>query len=151
MVTSIDVNFPSSFTLISRQVQNYTAIFEKVAEKKVHATTPKGNIGYDSWHCSCRTYFCWFPLEFTNLIPWPLVPFFQICLKNRVNSKLPTTPFGIVACTFSDNLSPNSCICKGMFSSADINNNNNNKFYLSVRHFCYEANGGHYGIKRYIQ
>ena len=33
-------------------------------------------------------------------------------LWRRVNSKLPTIPFGIVACTFSDNLSWNSCISK---------------------------------------
>ena len=38
MVTSIDVNFPSSFTLISGKVQ-----------EKVHAITPKGNMGYDPY------------------------------------------------------------------------------------------------------
>ena len=49
---------------------------------------------------SCRTYFCCFPLALANIRPWPLS-----------NSKPPTTiPFGIVACTFSDNLSRNSCI-----------------------------------------
>ena len=32
-------------------------------------------------------------------------------LWRTVNSKPPTMPFGIVACTFSDNLSRNSCIC----------------------------------------
>ena len=34
--------------------------------------------------------------------------FFQISLKNS-ELKPPTMPFGIVACTFSDNLSRNSC------------------------------------------
>ena len=49
-------------------------------------------MGYDQytvpWHCSCRTYFCCFPLALTNIRPWPLVPFFQISLKN---SELKTT------------------------------------------------------------
>ena len=43
---------------------------------------------YCSWHCSCRTYFCCFPLALANIRPWPLVPFFQISLKN---SELKTT------------------------------------------------------------
>ena len=41
-----------------------------------------------SWHCSCRTYFCCFPLALANIRPWPLVPFFQISLNN---SELKTT------------------------------------------------------------
>ena len=44
-----------------------------------------------------------------NICPWSLVPFFQISWRT-VNSKPPTIPFGIVACTSSDNLSWNSCI-----------------------------------------
>ena len=35
-----------------------------------------------SWHCSCRTYHCCFPLATANISPWPLVPFLQISLKN---------------------------------------------------------------------
>ena len=65
-------------------------------------------------YCSCRTYFCCLPLAFTNthVCPWPLVLFFQISLKNN-ELKPPTIPFGIVACTFSDNLSRNRCnLCK---------------------------------------
>ena len=38
-----------------------------------------------------------------NICPWPPVQFTQ---------KPPTKPFGIVACTFSDNLSRNSCMWK---------------------------------------
>ena len=92
---------------------SYTAISRKVVGKTVHATIRKGNTGYDqctsSWHCSCRIYFCCFLLAFANIRPWLLVPFFEISLKT-VNSKTPAIPFGIVACTFSDNLSWNSCI-----------------------------------------
>ena len=70
----------------------YTAISKKVVGKTVHATIPKGNMGYSqytcSWHCSCRTYFCCFPLALANIRPWPLLPFFEISLKN---SELKTT------------------------------------------------------------
>ena len=61
--------------------------FEKGCRKKVHATIPKGNMGYDQCtvpdHCSCRTYFCCFPLALASICPWPLVPFCQISLKNK--------------------------------------------------------------------
>ena len=62
-----------------------------------------------SWHCRCRTYFCCFPLALANTRLWPLVPFFQISLKN-IELKTTHISFGIVACTFSDNLSRNSLI-----------------------------------------
>ena len=39
-------------------------------------------------YCSCRTYFCCFPLALANIRPWPLVPFFEISFKN---SELKTT------------------------------------------------------------
>ena len=93
---------------------SYTAFSRKVVGKNVHATIPKGNMGYGQYtvsnECSCRTYIYCFPVALENICPWPLVPFFQISLKNRVHSKPPTTPFGIVACTFSDNLARNSCM-----------------------------------------
>ena len=67
----------------------YTAISRKVVGKNVYATTPKGNMGYDQCtvpnDCSCRTYFCCFPLALTNICPWPLVPFFQSSLENRAD------------------------------------------------------------------
>ena len=70
----------------------YTAISKKVVGKAVHATIPKGNMGYNqdtcSWHGSCRTYFCCFPLALANIRPWNFLPFFEISLKN---SELKTT------------------------------------------------------------
>ena len=52
----------------------------------MQATIPKGSMGYDQYtvpnDCSCRTYFCCFPLALANICPWPLVPFFQISLEN---------------------------------------------------------------------
>ena len=83
---------------------------------KVHAKIPKGNMGYDQhavpytvavesslvaflWHA--QTYLYGF-----------LCNSFKF-LWRTVNSKPPTRPFGIVACTFSDKLSRNSCIWAG--------------------------------------
>ena len=69
-----------------------TVISRKVVVKTVHATIPKGNVGYVqytcSWHYSCRTYFCCFSLALANICPWPFLPFFEISLKN---SELKTT------------------------------------------------------------
>ena len=49
----------------------YTVILRKVVGKNVHATIPKGNMGYDQYtvpnDCSCGTYFCCFPLAITNI------------------------------------------------------------------------------------
>ena len=42
----------------------------------------------------------------TSMVARSILSFF---FGRTVNSKPPTTPFGIVACTFSDNLSRNSC------------------------------------------
>ena len=67
----------------------YTAISRKVVAKTLHATIPKGNMRYDqytcSWHCSCRTYFCCFPLAHMSMAS---LPFFEISLKT---SDLKTT------------------------------------------------------------
>ena len=66
---------------------------ERLSEKNVHATIPKGNMGYDQYtvpdDCSCRISYLWcFPLALANICPWPQVPFFQISLKK---SELKTT------------------------------------------------------------
>ena len=69
----------------------YRYFEEGFVGKKGNATIPKCNMGYDqrpSWHCSWRTCFCCFPLALANVYPWPLVPYFQISLKN---SELKTT------------------------------------------------------------
>ena len=94
----------------------YTAISRKVVGKSVHATIPKGNMGYDQYNvpddCSCRTYFCCFPLALANTFPWPFVPILSNFFEKKENLKPPTMPFRIVACTFPDNLSRNSCIMR---------------------------------------
>ena len=73
----------------------------------MHATIPKGNMGYDQYtvpdDCSCRTYFCCFPLALANTFPWPFVPilsnFFEKqrtqnhpqCLSRFSRALFPTT------------------------------------------------------------
>ena len=90
--------------------EDLTATSRKVVGKKCARDNPEryGILSIHwSWHCSCRTYFCCFALALANIRPWPLS-----CYSfKKVNSKPPTSiTFGIVVCTFSDNLSRNSCI-----------------------------------------
>ena len=53
----------------------HTAISRKFVKNKVHATIPKGDMGYDrctvSNDCSCRTYFYYFPSALANINQWP--------------------------------------------------------------------------------
>ena len=51
----------------------------------------------------------------TRKHPWPLVSFFQTPLKNSEFKTTRPFNFGIVACTFSDNHSRNSCIFMAHF------------------------------------
>ena len=65
--------------VIQRSATPYTAISRKVVGKTdVHETNPKGNMGNDQYtvsdDCTCRTYFCCFPLALANTFPWPFVP-----------------------------------------------------------------------------
>ena len=94
----------------------YTAVLRKVVRRNVHATIPKGNMGYDQYTVrkdwSCRTYFCCFNSfstckhNYVSGLPYHSFKF----LWRTVPTKPPTIPFGIVACTFCDNVSRNSCI-----------------------------------------
>ena len=95
----------------------YTAISRKVVGKDVHATIPKGNIGYDQYtvpdDCSCRSYFCCFPLALANTFPWHFVPipsnFFEKkrtqnhpqCLSGLSRALFPTTFLEIAVYTSS--------------------------------------------------
>ena len=69
-------------------------------------------MGYDQYTVpdavAVEPDFSYFPLALANIQPWPLVSFIQF-LRKTVNSKPLTIPFGIVAFTFFDNLSRNSC------------------------------------------
>ena len=93
-LTDLNDIFPYPFIYFNqRYPYPFIQLFrERLSEKNVHATIPNGNLGYDQFtvpdDCSCRTYFCCFPLALANIYPWPLVLFFQISLKN---SELKTT------------------------------------------------------------
>ena len=81
---------PSDFRSTFKCCWKYTGILRKVVGKNVPATTPKGNMGYDQYtvlnDCSCRTYFCCFPLALANICPWTFVLLFQIALENSIQS-----------------------------------------------------------------
>ena len=61
--------------------QKRMQLFRERLSEKVRATIPKGNMGYDRYtvpgDCSCRTYFCCFPLALANTFSWPFVPIFS--------------------------------------------------------------------------
>ena len=95
VLTSFIVYCPTRFVQ-ERPIKVYS-YFEKGCRKNLHATIPKDNMGYDQYtvpddDCSCRTYFCCFPLALADICPWPLLPFFQISLKLGLSRALfPTT------------------------------------------------------------
>ena len=93
------------------EVSQYT-ISRKVFRRNAYATILKGNMGYDQFTVrndwGCRIFFCCFPLILACVSGLPYHSF--KFLWRTVPSKPPTIPFRIVACTFSNNLSQNSCI-----------------------------------------
>ena len=106
----------------------YTAISRKVVRKKKMCTWKSRKILWDminTLFLALSMSNLLFLLSFTthNYTPWPLVPFFQIFFWKTLNLTAPTIPFGLVACTFSDNLSRKSCIYKA-----------DSYFCLAVRH-----------------
>ena len=80
---------------------------ERLLEKMCTRQSRKVIMGYD-WYtipddCSCRTYFCCFPLALANTFSWPFVPillnFFKEqwtqnhpqCLSGLLRALIPTT------------------------------------------------------------
>ena len=92
----------------------YTAISKKVVRKKFARGNPERYYGirsiHFSWHCRCRPYFSCFPLALATIRPWPLVPFFQISLKNGEPQTTHNT-FRVCRVHFFPH-SRNSCIYK---------------------------------------
>ena len=89
--------------------------FEKGCRKKVHATIPKGNLGYDQLilisQINTSNQWCLLLLlsfstrKHTSMVFLAIFSEFPEMLKScwsqgTVNVKLPTIPFGIVACAF---------------------------------------------------
>ena len=87
--------------------------FPKGCRKKCALDNPKWSYGiwsiHCSWHSSCRPTFVAFLWHSQTYVHTHSCHSFKF-LWRTVNWKPPTTPFGIVACSFSDNLSRNSCI-----------------------------------------
>ena len=86
---------------------------EMLSEKNVHATIPKGNMGYEQYTVPDTVdvepgfvAFLYHSQTYDHGLSCHSFKF----LWRTVNSKPPTIPFGVVACTFSDNLSRNSFI-----------------------------------------
>ena len=115
VVVAVADVFVDSYPLMLTQMitKGYTAVSRKVVGKNAHATIPQASMG-----CNHYTVFDNVAVEPTLLrflsirkhtIHDLLCHSFNFFWKT-VNSKPPTIPFGIVACTFSDNLSRNSCI-----------------------------------------
>ena len=82
----------------------YTAISRKVVGQNVHATIPKGNMGYDQYTvpdvCSSRTYFCCFPLALENKFPGPFVPILSNFFKERRTQNHPQCLLGLSRALF---------------------------------------------------
>ena len=82
----------------------FTAISRKVVGKTVPATRTKSNMGHDQYtvpdDCSCRNYFCCFPLARANTFPWPFLP---ILSKKR---ELKTTHNAFQDCRVHFSLQP---------------------------------------------
>ena len=82
----------------------YTAISRQVVGKNVHATIPKGDMGYDRYtvpdDCSCRSYFCSFWLELANTFSWPFVPILLNFSEERWTQNHPQCLSGLLRALF---------------------------------------------------
>ena len=95
---------PKAISTLDICFWGYTAISRKDVGQSVHATIPKGNMGCDQY----TAYFCCFLLAHANIVPCPLVSFFQASLNNY-EFKTTQNTFRDCRVHFSDNLSRNSC------------------------------------------
>ena len=103
----------SAYDLTHRSRGRIQLLREGLSEKKVNATIPKGNVGYDQYAVPdtvpVEPTFVAFLEHAQTYVHGLSCHSFKFHWRT-VNSKLPTVPFEIVACTFSDNLSANFCI-----------------------------------------
>ena len=90
--------------MVSKLCTGYTAISRKVVGKNVHATTQTGSMGYDQYTVPHSvdiepTVFVF--LALANVRQWPIVPFFQISLKNSELKNTHNTFRGLSRALFS--------------------------------------------------
>ena len=99
----------------------------------------KNCMGYDqytcSWHCSCQTYFCCFPLALADIRPWSLVSFFEISLNN---SELKTTDPQYLS-GLSRALFPTTFLETAVFKFRTLTCRNFWLFYFRLRLTLYEC------------
>ena len=85
-ITRGGVIFTFTATCVRKLCTGYTAISRTVVGKNVHATTQTGSMGYDQYtiphSVAIEPTVLVFFLALANVRQWPLVPFFQISLKN---------------------------------------------------------------------
>ena len=82
----------------------YTSISRKVVGKNVHARTQTGSMGYDQYtvpHSVAIEPTVFVFLALANVRQWPLVPFFQISLKNSELKNTHNTFRGLSLALFS--------------------------------------------------
>ena len=96
------------------RICSYTAISRKVVGKNVHATIPKRNMGYDQYtfpdSVAVESKLCCFPLAVAHIRPWPFVPILSYVFEEQRTENHTQYPSRLSRrCTFSDNLSRNSC------------------------------------------
>ena len=89
---------------------------ERLSETNVHATIPKGNMGYEQYTVpdSAAVKPTGLLLLFFSTRKHMSMTSHTILsnfFEKQWTQNRPTVPFGIVACTFSDNFSRNSCMC----------------------------------------
>ena len=62
-------------------------LFRERLSEKMCTRQSRKVMGYDQYtvpdDCSCRTYFCCFPLALADTFPWPFVPIFSNFLEAR--------------------------------------------------------------------
>ena len=109
-------HFSSMVLILRNNMYSYKggllAWYTAISGKNVHATIPKGNMGYEKYtvpDTALESTFVAFLYHSQTYVHGLSCHSFKF-LWRTVNSKPPTIPFGIVACTFVDNLSQNSCI-----------------------------------------
>ena len=76
----------------------------------MHATIPKGYMGYDQYTVAVEPTFAAFFWHQQPYVHGLWCHSFKFPWRTWVNAKPPTIPFGVVTCTFFDNLSWNSCM-----------------------------------------
>ena len=90
--------------LLSRSPRHIQLFRERLSEKNVHMTIPKGNMGYDQYtvpdDCSCRTYFCCFHVALADTFPWPFVPILSNFFEKKRNQNYPQCLSGLSRALF---------------------------------------------------